>query len=52
MATLTEKQIIFDEVFIVAEELMIDFFGNYVMQKVVELGTKEQKRLMGDRLVG
>jgi len=31
---------------------MIDVFGNYVIQKFFEHGTPEQKRILGDKLVG
>lgn len=33
-------------------ELMIDVFGNYVIQKYFEYGTPEQKRLLSEKLRG
>ena len=37
-----EKQIVFDEILPVANPLMIDVFGNYVLQKLFEYGAPEQ----------
>jgi hypothetical protein len=37
-----EKQLVFEEILPVANPLMIDVFGNYVLQKLFEYGTPEQ----------
>lgn len=37
-----DKQLVFDEIVPSAQTLMIDVFGNYVLQKLFEYGTPEQ----------
>lgn len=44
-ATPTEKGIVFNEIVWHSEKLMTDVFGNYVIQKFFEFGTKEQKEV-------
>jgi hypothetical protein len=38
----SEKQLVFDEILPSAQILMTDVFGNYVLQKLFEYGTKDQ----------
>ncbi|XP_049850503.1 uncharacterized protein LOC126322710 [Schistocerca gregaria] len=52
VATNEEKQMVFQEIFPVALQLMTDVFGNYVIQKFFEYGTNEQKKSLGDALEG
>lgn len=41
---------VFNEIYPSALMLMVDVFGNYVIQKFFEYGTIEQKRLLGESL--
>mmetsp|Transcript_8731 Transcript_8731/g.12984 ORF Transcript_8731/g.12984 Transcript_8731/m.12984 type:complete len:434 (+) Transcript_8731:31-1332(+) len=47
-----DKQLIFEEVLRSAYNLMIDVFGNYVVQKILEFGTREQKRVLAHQMSG
>jgi pumilio RNA-binding family len=51
-ASVGEKQMVFNEIYPSALVLMVDVFGNYVIQKFFEYGTVEHKRLLGDGLEG
>jgi len=51
-ASVSEKNIVFKEIFPAALCLMTDVFGNYVIQKFFEHGTADHKRLLGETLVG
>jgi len=52
MADEAEKQMVFEEILSCALKLMIDVFGNYVIQKFFEHGTKEQIVLLANELEG
>jgi len=52
MADEVDKQMVFDEILPCALQLMVDVFGNYVIQKFFEHGTKEQITLLGCELEG
>lgn len=45
-------QLVFDEVLPVARNLMIDVYGNYVIQKFFDFGTDEQRFLLASKLQG
>jgi len=47
-----EKQSVFEEILQVANPLMTDVFGNYVLQKLFEYGTPDQCELLGLLLAG
>lgn len=47
-----EKQLVFEEILLVANPLMTDVFGNYVLQKLFEYGTPEQCEQLGILLSG
>lgn len=47
-----EKQLVFEEILLVANPLMTDVFGNYVLQKLFEYGTPEQCEQLGQLLAG
>uniref|UniRef100_A0A7E4VDY2 PUM-HD domain-containing protein n=1 Tax=Panagrellus redivivus TaxID=6233 RepID=A0A7E4VDY2_PANRE len=47
-----EKQLIFEEVILHAQQLMTDVFGNYVIQKFFEFGTPDQKNALVDAISG
>jgi len=51
-ALVSEKNMVFKEIYPAALSLMTDVFGNYVIQKFFEHGTAEHKRLLGETLVG
>ena len=51
-ASLTEKALIFNEILSAAYSLMMDVFGNYVIQKFFEFGTTEQKETLAQRVRG
>lgn len=52
-ATPAEKQMVFNEILPSALVLMVDVFGNYVIQKFFEhAGSIEQRRILADQLVG
>ncbi len=42
-ASVDEKNIVFTEIIPEAGKLMVDVFGNYVIQKFFEFGTDDQK---------
>ncbi|KAL5969780.1 hypothetical protein TSMEX_002393 [Taenia solium] len=44
-ATIEEKNIVFSEILPQAGKLMVDVFGNYVIQKFFEFGTDNQKEV-------
>jgi len=52
ISSVSEKNIVFKEIYPAALCLMTDVFGNYVIQKFFEHGTVEHKRLLGETLVG
>ena len=52
MATEEEKQHVFEEILSDALALMIDVFGNYVIQKFFEYGTRDQIRQLSQLLEG
>lgn len=43
---------VFKEILPHALHLMVDVFGNYVIQKFFEHGTPEQRRILGEKLEG
>lgn len=47
-----EKQLVFDEIFPSAQILMTDVFGNYVLQKLFEYGSKDQCEALASLLKG
>ena len=47
-----EKQLVFEEILLVANPLMTDVFGNYVLQKLFEYGTPDQCEQLGLLLAG
>ncbi len=47
-----EKQLVFEEILLVANPLMTDVFGNYVLQKLFEYGTPDQCEQLGQLLAG
>ncbi|VDD91061.1 unnamed protein product [Enterobius vermicularis] len=49
-ASMKEKQAVFEEVIAHAQSLMVDVFGNYVIQKFFEFGTTEQKNQLTDAI--
>nr|KAJ0190260.1 hypothetical protein LSAT_V11C800393320 [Lactuca sativa] len=51
-AIVEEKNIIFPEIVPHAHSLMTDVFGNYVIQKFFEHGTKSQRRELAGQLIG
>ena len=51
-SSLTEKALIFSEILSAAYSLMMDVFGNYVIQKFFEFGTTEQKQTLAQRVRG
>jgi len=52
MASFTDKNMVFVEIYPSALPLMTDVFGNYVIQKFFEYGTVEHIRLLGETLIG
>lgn len=44
-ATLPEKQHVFNEIIVAAYQLMTDVFGNYVIQKFFEFGSRVRIRI-------
>lgn len=48
----TEKQLVFDEILPSAQTLMTDVFGNYVLQKLFEYGSKTQCEELASLLKG
>jgi pumilio RNA-binding family len=51
-ASQTEKALVFNEILSAAYTLMMDVFGNYVIQKFFEFGTSEQKQTLAQRVRG
>eukprot|EP00118_Oscarella_pearsei_P025691 m.308595 g.308595 ORF g.308595 m.308595 type:complete len:1043 (+) comp44329_c0_seq1:89-3217(+) len=51
-ASLSEKEMVFQELLPSSYQLMTDVFGNYVVQKFFEYGTPEQKDALGERIKG
>lgn len=51
-ASVPEKNMVFKEILPHAHTLMVDVFGNYVIQKFLDHGTQEQKRILGASLMG
>ena len=51
-ASIAEKQLVFSEILPSAYNLMIDVFGNYVIQKFFEFGTNEQKTTLAQKIQG
>ncbi|CAG9321760.1 unnamed protein product [Blepharisma stoltei] len=47
-----DKQMIFEEVFRAGFGLLVDVFGNYVVQKVLEFGNLEQRRAIANLMSG
>ena len=52
VATEQEKETLFQEILPGAEELMVDVFGNYVVQKLLEHGTPAQRTKLAAILQG
>ncbi|XP_068125403.1 pumilio homolog 1 isoform X3 [Hyperolius riggenbachi] len=51
-ATPAERQLVFNEILQAAYQLMVDVFGNYVIQKFFEFGSLEQKLAIAERIRG
>lgn len=51
-ATAAERQLVFSEILQAAYQLMVDVFGNYVIQKFFEFGSHEQKLALAERIRG
>ncbi|XP_064408247.1 pumilio homolog 1 isoform X1 [Latimeria chalumnae] len=51
-ATAAERQLVFNEILQAAYQLMVDVFGNYVIQKFFEFGSLEQKLALAERIRG
>ncbi|XP_021016718.1 pumilio homolog 1 isoform X10 [Mus caroli] len=51
-ATAAERQLVFNEILQAAYQLMVDVFGNYVIQKFFEFGSHEQKLALAERIRG
>ena len=47
-----DKQLLFDEILPNAYQLMTDVFGNYVVQKMFELGDQRQKAGLAKKMEG
>ncbi len=45
-------QLVFDEVVSVMRNLMIDIYGNYVVQKFFDFGTDEHRAVLASKLQG
>ena len=52
MASLAEKQMIFNEIMPHTYDLMVDVFGNYVIQKLFEHGAAEHRELLLKMITG
>eukprot|EP00579_Thalassiosira_antarctica_P009940 CAMPEP_0201920654 /NCGR_PEP_ID=MMETSP0903-20130614/9214_1 /ASSEMBLY_ACC=CAM_ASM_000552 /TAXON_ID=420261 /ORGANISM="Thalassiosira antarctica, Strain CCMP982" /LENGTH=525 /DNA_ID=CAMNT_0048457451 /DNA_START=98 /DNA_END=1671 /DNA_ORIENTATION=+ len=46
----SEIQMVFDEAMLGIEELWNDVYGNFILQKLLELGTDDMKAIIGKRL--
>lgn len=51
-ASAAEKALVFNEILSAAYTLMMDVFGNYVIQKFFEFGTNDQKQMLAQRVRG
>uniref|UniRef100_A0AAY4CIB2 Pumilio homolog 1 n=1 Tax=Denticeps clupeoides TaxID=299321 RepID=A0AAY4CIB2_9TELE len=51
-ASPSERQLVFSEILQAAYQLMVDVFGNYVIQKFFEFGSLEQKLALAERIRG
>ncbi|XP_055512489.1 pumilio homolog 1 isoform X4 [Leucoraja erinacea] len=51
-ATPAERQLVFNEILQAAYQLMVDVFGNYVIQKFFEFGSLDQKLALAQRIRG
>ncbi|KAL1877424.1 mRNA binding protein puf3 [Diaporthe australafricana] len=47
-----DKQRVFDEILVNANQMMTDVFGNYIVQKLFEFGTLVQKKLLASKMQG
>ncbi|KUI54371.1 hypothetical protein VP1G_01730 [Cytospora mali] len=47
-----DKQKVFEEILVNAQEMMTDVFGNYIVQKLFEYGTLVQKKLLAAKMKG
>lgn len=47
-----DKQRIFEEILVNANQMMTDVFGNYIVQKLFEYGTLVQKKLLAAKMQG
>ncbi|XP_031441613.1 pumilio homolog 1 isoform X2 [Clupea harengus] len=51
-ASPSERQLVFTEILQAAYQLMVDVFGNYVIQKFFEFGSLDQKLALAERIRG
>uniref|UniRef100_H2M7D6 Pumilio homolog 1 n=1 Tax=Oryzias latipes TaxID=8090 RepID=H2M7D6_ORYLA len=51
-ASVAERQLVFSEILQAAYQLMVDVFGNYVIQKFFEFGSLDQKLALAERIRG
>uniref|UniRef100_A0A8C5GFF0 Pumilio homolog 1 n=1 Tax=Gouania willdenowi TaxID=441366 RepID=A0A8C5GFF0_GOUWI len=51
-ASPAERQLVFSEILQAAYQLMVDVFGNYVIQKFFEFGSLDQKLALAERIRG
>uniref|UniRef100_A0A8C4IL96 Pumilio homolog 1 n=1 Tax=Dicentrarchus labrax TaxID=13489 RepID=A0A8C4IL96_DICLA len=51
-ASSAERQLVFSEILQAAYQLMVDVFGNYVIQKFFEFGSLDQKLALAERIRG
>uniref|UniRef100_A0A672S0B9 Pumilio homolog 1 n=1 Tax=Sinocyclocheilus grahami TaxID=75366 RepID=A0A672S0B9_SINGR len=51
-ASPAERQLVFNEILQAAYQLMVDVFGNYVIQKFFEFGSLDQKLALAERIRG
>lgn len=47
-----DRQRVFEEIMVDANALMVDVFGNYVVQQLFEHGTMVQKKLLAGKMKG
>lgn len=50
-ASIAEKNAVFNEILPHSSKLMTDVFGNYVIQKFFEFGSKEQKEVSFEQII-